>query len=70
MDVQDQRPAAQLRGVFRTVVLEARVHQASTGSSQTEPYIHRIWLEAQGPDCDQLVLHSAARKAKWQKAII
>eukprot|EP00975_Prorocentrum_lima_P014488 3073848-Prorocentrum_lima.AAC.1 len=33
MDVPDQCPAAQLRGVFRIVVLEAIVHQAGTGTS-------------------------------------
>eukprot|EP00975_Prorocentrum_lima_P055240 11584233-Prorocentrum_lima.AAC.1 len=38
MDVQHHRPAAKLRGVFRTVVLLTIVHHVSTGSSQTEPY--------------------------------
>eukprot|EP00975_Prorocentrum_lima_P044841 9391481-Prorocentrum_lima.AAC.1 len=68
MDVQDQCPAAQLRGVLRTIVLEAIVHQASAGSSQYTIFGSR--LKAQGPERDQLGPHFAARKARWQTAII
>eukprot|EP00975_Prorocentrum_lima_P055509 11639333-Prorocentrum_lima.AAC.1 len=46
MDVQDQRPAAQLRGVFRTVVLEATVHQDST---DTKSSVHHLWPKGPRP---------------------
>eukprot|EP00975_Prorocentrum_lima_P062096 12883750-Prorocentrum_lima.AAC.1 len=66
MDVQNPDPAAQLRGLFRAVVLEAIVHQAITGSSQTE-CVHHLWLKAQGPDRDQPGLHFAAGKPGGRK---
>eukprot|EP00975_Prorocentrum_lima_P048735 10196437-Prorocentrum_lima.AAC.1 len=65
MDVQQHRPAAQLRGLFRTVVLLKSVHHVSTGSSQTEPHIHHLWFNGQGQELqvqtvDQSGLHLAA----------
>eukprot|EP00975_Prorocentrum_lima_P020747 4364431-Prorocentrum_lima.AAC.1 len=42
MDVQHHRPAAQLRGLFRTVVLQ---DNCASGQAQTEPYVQRLWLK-------------------------
>eukprot|EP00975_Prorocentrum_lima_P027158 5709206-Prorocentrum_lima.AAC.1 len=47
MYVQRHRPAAQLRGVCRTVVRLTMVRQVGTGSSQTEPCVHHLWLKGQ-----------------------
>eukprot|EP00975_Prorocentrum_lima_P004979 1084282-Prorocentrum_lima.AAC.1 len=46
MDVQEHRPVAQSRGVFRTVVLEDNCALwSAAGSAQTEPSIHYLWLK-------------------------
>eukprot|EP00975_Prorocentrum_lima_P035933 7556531-Prorocentrum_lima.AAC.1 len=67
MDVQDPGLAAQLTGVFRTVVLVGIVHQDST---DTKSAVHHFGPRAKNPSKhsvqteDHLGLHYAARKGQ------